>query len=182
LTLPLERAHCHKDDVGGFVRTERIFISPGNARAGALLIFFLSASWGLLVWAGLCLADEPAVGQPGADEKRAVELNRMSPSSKVQLSENQRLESYYCSCYDEPNKHYPYSIVVLKTPNGDLVARPEGTDGALFFTPLAVRYGNRYCELDSDQDCYGSFSHPCEFTDFRYGPYLAEFFPTCKSE
>ncbi len=93
-----------------------------------------------------------------------------------------KVESYYCGCYDEPHKHYPYSIVLLKTSRGDLVARPEGTDGVLTFTPLAIRYGNRYCELGSETDCYGSFSHPCEFTDFRYGPFLAQFFPTCKSE
>lgn len=171
--------------------TERIFVKPDNARASALLILGVFASWALLLWGGLCRADEPVAGPLGAEEKKAVELNRMSPWSKAQLSEadrerppagNQRLESYYCSCYDEPDKHYPYSIVVLKTPNGDVVARLEGTDGALFFTPLAVRYGNRYCKLGSDKDCYGSFSHPCEFTDFRYGPYLAQFFPTCKSE
>jgi hypothetical protein len=155
------------------------------------LVLFLSASSALLVRSELCRAGEPAARPLRTDDKKVSTLNGMSRWLEAQLSEserdrpatgNQRVEAYYCSCYDEPNKHYPYSIVVLKTPNGDLVARPEGTDGALFFTPLAIRYGNRYCEIDSEKDCYGSFSHPCEFTDFRYGPYLAEFFPTCKSE
>jgi hypothetical protein len=149
-----------------------------------------SASSTLLV-APPCRADESALRQFSAEARKAAKPKGTSPWLETQLPETDRepapaasqgVESYYCSCYDEPDKHYPYSIVVLKTPNGDLVARPEGTDGALFFTPLAVRYGNRYCGLGSDEDCYGSFSHPCEFTDFRYGPYLAQFFPTCKSE
>jgi hypothetical protein len=46
-------------------------------------------------------------------------------------------------------------------------------------TPLAVRTGDRYCEVDSEDQCYGTFAHPCDFTDFRYGPYLKEFFPSC---
>ena len=171
--------------------TERIPVKPGDARAIALFVLLLFASSALLVRSGSCRAGEPVGGRLSADENTWAGLNGMSRWLRAQRSEadgeeppagNQGVEAYYCSCYDEPNKHYPYSIVVLKTPNGDLVARPEGTDGALFFTPLAVRYGDRYCEVGSENDCYGSFSHPCEFTDFRYGPYLAEFFPTCKSD
>jgi hypothetical protein len=134
-------------------------------------------------------AHDSAVVRDQAEQNGAIAASGMSVWLKARFSQTEleglragdlRVESYYCSCYDKPIKHYPYSIVLLKTPRGDLVARPEGTDGALSFTPLAVRYGNRYCELGSETDCYGSFSHPCEFTDFRYGPYLAEFFPTCK--
>ena len=91
-----------------------------------------------------------------------------------------RMESYYCGCYDKPIKHFPYSIILLRTPKGDLVARPDMKDVAVSFTPLAIRYETRYCDVDSEE-CYGSFSHVCDFTDFRYGPYLAKFFPTCKS-
>ena len=138
-----------------------------------------------------CRAQDTAIAHDQAQQGKAVALSGMSVWLHTRFSETEleglqtgdmRVESYYCGCYDKPNKHYPYSIVLLKTPRGDLVARPEGTDGALSFTPLAVRYGNRYCEVGSETDCYGSFSHPCEFTDFRYGPYLAQFFPTCKSE
>jgi len=170
---------------------QTIPIQPHKGKAIALLVLFLCASSVLLVRLELSRAGEPMTRPLRVDEKPASAQNGMSRWLEAQLSEserehsapkNQGVEAYYCSCYDEPIKHYPYSIVVLKTPNGDLVARPEGTDGALFFTPLAIRYGNRYCEIGSEKDCYGSFSHPCEFTDFRYGPYLAEFFPTCKSE
>lgn len=49
------------------------------------------------------------------------------------------------------------------------------------FTALAVKYGTRYCAVDKP-DCYGSFAQPCDFTDFRYGPTLAQFFPTCKTD
>jgi hypothetical protein len=87
-----------------------------------------------------------------------------------------------CGCYDQPNKHYPYSIVVFKKAERELITRPERHEGALTFSPLAVRYGTRYCALDSEQECYGTFPHPCEFTDFRYGATLAEYFPTCKDD
>lgn len=96
--------------------------------------------------------------------------------------EDVRVESHYCGCYDKPTPHYPYPVVLFITSKGALVARSEGREGVPQITPLAVRYGDRYCALDSEEECYGSFSHPCEFTDFRYGPTLAEFFPTCKSD
>ena len=48
-------------------------------------------------------------------------------------------------------------------------------------TRLAVRHGDRYCDVDSEDQCYGTFAHPCEFSDFRYGRQLAPYFPTCKS-
>jgi hypothetical protein len=73
----------------------------------------------------------------------------------------------------------PYSVVIIRTTRGDLITRPENVEVAVRFSPLAVRYGDRYCHVDSGS-CYGVFPEVCEFTDFRYGPYLAEFFPTCK--
>jgi hypothetical protein len=93
-----------------------------------------------------------------------------------------KVESHSCSCYDEPKKHFPYLIVVARTPKGDLVLRPELQEGAASFTPLAVRIGTRYCEVESEGNCYGSFADPCDFTDARFGPRLAAYFPTCKSE
>jgi hypothetical protein len=73
-------------------------------------------------------------------------------------------------------------IVLLRTPKGDLVTRPEPRESAVSFTALAVRYGTQYCDVEAEESCYGSFADICEFTDFRYGPYLAEYFPTCKSD
>lgn len=93
-----------------------------------------------------------------------------------------KIEVHYCGCYDQPKAHFPYSVMVMNTPKGDLVTRPESSEGSAKFTPLAVRHGARYCKLESEQDCYGSFSQPCDFTDFRYGPYLQQFFPTCQSQ
>ena len=92
-----------------------------------------------------------------------------------------RAQWYNCGCYDAPIKHYPYSIVVFEMPAHDLIVRPERQESGFKFVPLAHRYGDRYCTLDSEQDCYGSFPHPCDFTDYRYGPSLADYFPTCKS-
>lgn len=111
------------------------------------------------------------------------------PRSRFFASELQKLqlgdlevEAHFCNCNDTPVKHYPYSLVLMKTSKGDLVARPERIDGAVTYMPLAVRRGTQYCELESQTQCYGSFSDPCEFTDHRYGPNLAPFFPTCKAD
>jgi len=92
------------------------------------------------------------------------------------------MESHYCGCSDTPVKHFPYAMVLLKTPKGDLVARPDRRGISVVFTTLAVRHGDRYCKVEAEDDCYGAFAEPCAFTDFRYGPHLAEFFPTCKSD
>jgi hypothetical protein len=93
-----------------------------------------------------------------------------------------RVESYFCSCYDTPRPHFPYRIVLFITPKGDLVGRPESHESVVSITPLAVRNGNRYCELESEEQCYGAFADPCEFTDFRYGRYLKDFFPSCNAD
>ena len=163
----------------------------GGVTKIALLFTVMIASLTLLIRSEKCRAHDVAVAYDSAEPDKTVAMDGVSLWLKARFSETDleafqpgdlQAEAYYCSCYDKPNKHYPYSIVLLKTPKGDLVARPEGTDGALIFTALAVRHGNRYCQVESETDCYGSFSHPCEFTDFRYGQYLAEFFPTCKSD
>ena len=163
----------------------------GGVTKIALLFIVMIASLTLLIRSEKCRAHDVAVAYDSAEPDKTVAMDGVSLWLKARFSETDfeafqpgdlKAEAYYCSCYDKPNKHYPYSIVLLKTLKGDLVARPEGTDGALIFTALAVRHGNQYCQVESETDCYGSFSHPCEFTDFRYGQYLAEFFPTCKSD
>jgi hypothetical protein len=92
------------------------------------------------------------------------------------------VEPHFCGCYDKPKRHFPYRMVVIKTPKGDLVARPENREVSVSFTALAVRRGNQYCDVDAESSCFGSFSEPCDFSDFRYGPQLSIFFPTCKLE
>lgn len=136
----------------------------------------------LLAWTEPCRADAAQDQNVGTD--RAPYLDAALPQAEPQalLPGEQKAQWYDCSCYDQPVKHFPYSIVVFETAKGDLVTRPERREGALTFSPLAHRYGTRYCTVDSEQDCYGSFPHPCNFTDFRYGPYLVEFFPKCMSD
>ena len=102
--------------------------------------------------------------------------------AKAQDAAGVTVENYYCGCDDVPRKHFPYAFAVLKTTKGDLLVRPEGTEGVIKFTTLAIRNGDVYCDFDPEGRCYGSFSHPCDFTDFRYGRYLAPYFPTCKGE
>jgi hypothetical protein len=92
------------------------------------------------------------------------------------------VEPHFCGCYDQPTRHFPYAMVVIGTPKGDLVARPEYREVSVGFTALAVRQGNQYCDVDAQSSCFGSFSDPCDFSDFRYGPHLGIYFPTCKSE
>ena len=92
-----------------------------------------------------------------------------------------RIESHMCGCYDKPVPHYPYLLVFFSTPKGDLVGRPDRRGLDTIITRLAVRHGERYCDVESEDECYGSFSHPCDFSDFRYGRMLADYFPTCKS-
>ena len=94
--------------------------------------------------------------------------------------EQLNIEPHFCSCEDRPNPHYPYRMVLFNTPKGDLVARAEVHEHSAKFTPLAVRNGEEYCEVGAEDNCYGSFSSPCQFTDFRFGDYLENFFPSCK--
>ncbi len=95
--------------------------------------------------------------------------------------EDFRIESHACSCYDRPEPHYPYLLVFFSTPKGDLVGRPDRRGIDTVITQLAVRHGEQYCDVNSEDQCYGSFEHPCDFSDFRYGPQLAAYFPTCMS-
>jgi hypothetical protein len=149
------------------------------------------AALALVVTSGGCLANDSTRQKDETTQNGATKPDGSSvwPRSRFSASELQGLhlgdlevEPYFCGCYDKPNKHFPYSIVLLKTSKGDLVTRPERLEGAVTYMPLAVRRGNQYCELESEKQCYGTFSDPCEFTDHRYGPHLAPFFPTCKTE
>ena len=95
-------------------------------------------------------------------------------------AEDFRVESHFCSCADQPEPHFPYAVVLFTTPKGDLVARAEPQEQGPRITPLAVRNGEQYCKLEAEEQCYGSFASVCAFTDFRYGPLLEPYFPTCK--
>ncbi|NIO43878.1 MAG: hypothetical protein GTO41_29260 [Burkholderiales bacterium] len=91
------------------------------------------------------------------------------------------VEQHLCNCNDKPKPHYPYMLIFFSTPEGDLVGRPERRGFDTVIIPLAVRHGQRYCNLDAEDQCYGSFSDPCDFSDFRYGKQLAPYFPYCKA-
>ncbi len=124
----------------------------------AILLRVLALAWILLtVAAGAAPPDVPSLSTPGL-----------------------QVETFQCNCTDRPTPHYPYTVLVVKSRDGELLVRPEGQESVVTFTPLALRYGDRYCEVDASERCFGNFAHPCEFTDFRYGPTLAPFFPSCK--
>ena len=159
--------------------------ATGAARSIAAILALIAA--GSLSHAQ-ARAQELTIARADSGQIDQVDLDTESRLLRARLDLDQsrpgdvRVESHYCGCYDRPTPHYPYAMVLFITSKGALVARSEGREGVPRITPLAVRYGDRYCALDSEEECYGSFSHPCEFTDFRYGPTLAEFFPTCKSD
>lgn len=140
---------------------------------------------------GHCFAQDPATAPQDAEQSRTIDTMGISSWLSVRFSQSElqglrpgelRVESHYCSCYDQPRKHFPYAMVVVNTPKGDWIARPEGGEDGVRFTALAVRFGDLYCDVEVEGNCYGSFSHPCEFSDFRYGPHLQAFFPTCKTD
>jgi hypothetical protein len=93
-----------------------------------------------------------------------------------------KIESYYCGCNDVPKKHFPYTLAIVKAPHGELLVRAEGVDGVVKYTALAIRHGDVYCDVAAEGGCFGSFESLCDFTDFRYGRFLAAFFPTCKKD
>ena len=144
-----------------------------------------------LVLSERSVAQESRTSALNANQIKALELDGMSvwlreKFSRLELDalrpDQLALESHFCGCTDVPRKHFPYAVVVLRTPKGDLVARPEGHEAAVRFAALAVRNDDVYCDPRSESSCYGAFAHPCDFTDFRYGRQLAEFFPTCKND
>jgi len=137
-----------------------------------------------------CLADDEMQAPVEAEEERIIEVESIgrwlrAPFSPDELTQLQagaiKVGGHYCGCYDQPTRQYPYSIVVIATPRGDLITRPEGVETSVRFTLLAVRHGERYCDVESEH-CFGSFPDICSFTDYRYGPYLAQYFPTCKMD
>ena len=143
----------------------------------------------LLGLSGTCLAQAPAKERHETEQSRTVDAMdlsawlglRFSPSElEVMPAADLKIEPYHCGCYDQPVQHFPYSMVVVNTARGDWIGRPQGGDEGVRFTGIAVRFGDQYCDVEAEGRCYGSFTHPCEFSDFRFGANLRDFFPTCK--
>ena len=141
-----------------------------------------------LLLAGTTLAQDPV---PQRSPARSVDTESMASWLKGlytaeefrALSPNDiSMTPQQCGCYDKPVKHYPYAVVVLATPKGELILRPEQREMQVSFVKLATRHGKLYCDPDATGECFGEFADLCEFTDFRYGPLLAPYFPTCKTE
>ncbi len=135
-------------------------------------------------------ADDIEHGGEGSSRAGSFDMHGVSGWFRDRFSEAElqryrredfQIEAHACGCYDQPEPHYPYLLVFFNTPKGDLVGRPDRRGVDTVITRLAVRHGERYCDVDSEDQCYGNFAHPCEFSDFRYGRQLAPYFPTCKS-
>jgi hypothetical protein len=147
-------------------------------------------SLALLLLFGAAAANEPEGGGQLAPPPRALNLEQMAEWLAGMYSEAEyralpadsiTIESQQCGCYDEPTPHYPYLLVVLSTPRGDLILRPDQRELQVNFVKLASRQGDLYCSVDAGSECYGRFPSVCHFTDFRFGPTLEPYFPTCKS-
>ncbi len=122
----------------------------------------------------------------GSFDMQGVELWFRSRFTEAELSgyqpEDFSIEQHMCNCYDKPVPHYPYILMFFSTPKGDLVGRPERRGFDTIIIPLAERHGERYCEVGSQDVCFGTFAEPCDFSDFRYGGELAKYFPYCKTD
>ena len=157
---------------------------PINANQIPLLL--TCASFALFVAPGAAHATELSVPASTVFEMHEVSLWLRARFTEAELEalgpDATRVEAHACGCYDRPRPHFPYRLVLFTTPRGDLVARAESHETALRITPLAVRKGSHYYELESEERAYGAFAHPCDFTDFRFGSQLAEFFPSCKAK
>jgi hypothetical protein len=134
-------------------------------------------------------ANQPAQGPPPA-LPRSLDFQNMAEwlsglyteAEFRALAPNQvTLQSQQCSCYDEPTPHFPYLVVVLATPRGDLILRPDQRELHVSFVKLALRQGDLYCGVEPGSECFGRFADVCDFTDHRYGAALAPYFPTCRS-
>jgi hypothetical protein len=150
----------------------------------------LAASLASFILIANVQAGEPEDAEQGSDRVGSFDMPGVSAWFNDRFSESElqsyqpedfRIESHACSCYDRPEPHYPYLLVFFSTPKGDLVGRPDRRGVDTVITRLAVRHGEQYCDVDSEDQCYGSFSQPCDFSDFRFGGQLARYFPTCKS-
>ena len=160
---------------------------PNTARD--ILFIIVSLSLALFIQANDAQGREPAKPRQDSSHSGAINLEGVSVWLDKRFSDTElaalqpedfRIESHACSCYDRPEPHFPYLLLLFTTPKGDLVGRPDRRGIDVVITRLAVRHGDRYCDLDAEDQCYGSFSHPCAFSDFRYGPHLAAYFPSCK--
>ena len=157
-------------------------VSFRKARRQSLAALALALSCAIAAQAH---ADRPGSGQPGSFAMEGVAVWFKSKFTEAELQNYQPadfgIESQMCNCTDRPEPHYPYILVFFNTPKGDLVGRPDRKGFETVITRLAVRHGETYCDVESESECYGEFSDPCDFSDFRYGKQLAPYFPSCKA-
>jgi hypothetical protein len=109
----------------------RLTVHRMGILAGALLI----AAQVLVPRCGL--ASEPREPEQHTDLQTVLETGSIAQWLKVQFSAAElrqlrvgdvQVDAHYCGCFDEPVKHYPYSVVVIRTTRGDLVMRPENVE------------------------------------------------------
>jgi len=106
----------------------------------------------------------------------------MSDTDIAALERNDlRVSGDICSCFDS-KPHYPYAIVKISTEKSSLLARIEGNENGFRLRPIAIQRGNKYFSSDSDDAYFGEYQSICDFTDARFGPRLAPFFPDCKTD
>jgi hypothetical protein len=147
-------------------------------QAKQIRLMAVLASLVLIISSSCAQAADPSGLRDDPEQSQTIDMNAMSSWLRSRFSATEleqlqpgqlRVQAHYCGCSDRPRAHFPYQLVLLQTPKGDLVARPEHHEFGVEFSALAVRYGTRYCAID-ETDCYGSFAQPCDFSDFRYGP------------
>ena len=125
-----------------------------NIARGCALVVLVALA--LLLNAESGRADDPVTPRGNADQNSIIHLDGLSHWLKSRFSESElralppgtlTLEGHYCGCYDKPVKHFPYAMVVVRTPKGDLLMRPERTEGGTRYTAVATRFGQPLAEV-----------------------------------
>ena len=86
-----------------------------------------------------------------------------------------------CSCSDA-TPHYPYAVLRISSKTSSLIARIEGNEVGFRIRPIAIQKGKHYFLHGADEKSFGEYDSTCDFTDARFGPTLAPFFPDCKDD
>lgn len=163
-------------------------INTLNSSKNDMIILIISRA--LIVSLALVASSSPRAVEPhntqgnwlSYPEVVAWLKKEMSDKDIATLERNDlRVSGDICSCSDS-RPHYPYAIVKISTEKSSFLARIEGNETGFRLRPIAIQKGKKYFLSDSDDVYFGEYESTCDFTDARFGPSLAQFFPDCKAD
>lgn len=156
-------------------KTNYMSIRPLSLAIATMLVLTLSVAASA---AGL---DDSLGGLTSQPEIIAWLKKELSDGDIAALSRDDlKISGDVCSCSDL-TPHYPYAVLKISVKNSAFIARVEGNEAGFRLRPIAVQRDNKYFLHDGDEIYFGEYNSTCEFTDARFGPTLAPFFPDCKA-